>query len=68
MSATQHPESSNAVAFNIDYGTQADYQNAVKELADVLPGLTSTEQAVLEDHGKSFGDTEAGKPRCRLTY
>ncbi|KAI0700461.1 FAD-linked oxidase-like protein [Cytidiella melzeri] len=46
--------------FNNQYGTEADYQNAVNDLVKTLPpGSTSTEQAVLEEHGKAYGDAKA---------
>jgi hypothetical protein len=61
MPTTPPPKSSSAVVLNTEYGTELDYQNAVKELAEALPGLTSTEPTVLEEHGKSFGDQKAGK-------
>ncbi|KAI0086724.1 hypothetical protein BDY19DRAFT_908139 [Irpex rosettiformis] len=47
------------VQLNSQYETEADYQNAVKELADGLPSgaeSTSTDPSVLEAHGKSFGN------------
>ncbi|KAI0089977.1 FAD-linked oxidase-like protein [Irpex rosettiformis] len=50
---------SSVVHLNDQYGTEADYQNAVKELVQGLPGSTSTDKSVLEAHGKSFGDKQA---------
>ncbi len=53
-------QTSSAIQLNNQYGTEADYQNAVKELVEALPpGSTSTEEAILEAHGKSFGDKKA---------
>ena len=62
MSAQVVQNSTSTVQLNSQYGTEADYQNAVKDLVAALPpGSTSTDESVLEAHGKSFGDKKARK-------